>query len=189
MNSDPAPQQNSAIEFRPAWRKRDPTVERDAELFWQRMKALPPRANVPDRLANLCAAAYLSDELIGVTTARIRDINFLHCKLAMLTVLTAAGAASGLHAVGTSLSNYSHDLLEAWSRENGAEGVMGLGALIQSRNLVENYNWAVYPTTGLALVGYTRSGIQMRVSWFAHARISQHWPGVPDASDYAVEFW
>jgi hypothetical protein len=68
-------------------------------------------------------------------------------------------------------------MLEVWSREHPTEEVLGLGAIVRSRLLVQNLDVPVYPRTKLALIGYTQRGFQIRVSWFGHARISKYWPG------------
>jgi hypothetical protein len=79
--------------------------------------------------------------------------------------------------IASRLAVYSRDLLEAWSRDNPDQQVMGMGAVIQSRDLVKNIPEAVWPDTKLAFIGYTQEGYQMRVFWFAHATVSDYWPG------------
>jgi len=165
----------SEVVYRTAWHMGDPAIERDAELFWRANRALPSGSDTGARLSELCAVAYLGDELVGVATASIRTIDFLRSKLAMFRCLVAPSARN--NQVASRLGVYSRDLLEAWSKANPDEGVMGLGAVIQSRALVKNNPYAVYPDTKLAFVGYTQEGYQMRVYWFAHATISKYWPG------------
>jgi len=171
----------SELVLRPAWRLEDPAIERDAELFWRKENALPEGTDVAPRLGSLCAAAYFDDALIGVTTATIRPIDFLRCKLAMFRCLVSRNAR--VQQVASRLTVFSRDLMEAWARDNPGEEVLGLGAVIQSRALVEHSPWAVYPDTRLAFIGYTSEGYQMRVYWFAHAKISTYWPG--DAGGFA----
>jgi hypothetical protein len=163
------------LDLRAAWQRQDAAIERDAELFWLANKAIPPGSDAGTRLSELCAAAYIGDELVGISTTPIRTIGFLRTKLAMLRVLVAPGAR--VQNVARRLGVFSRDLLEAWSKENPQEGVMGLGAVIQSPLLVKNVTEAVYPETRLAFVGYTQEGFQMRVFWFAHATVSTYWPG------------
>jgi hypothetical protein len=165
----------SEIVYRNAWRLGDPAIERDAELFWRANKALPSGTDAGARLSELCAVAYRGEELVGVATASIRAIDFLRTKLAMFRCLVAPSVRNSQ--VASRLGVYSRDLLESWSKANLDEGVMGLGAVIQSRALVEHSPYAVYPDTRLAFVGYTQEGYQMRVYWFAHATISKYWPG------------
>ena len=169
------PESELNFDIRAAWRRKDPAIERDAELFWLANNALPPGTDVGARLSELCAAAYVRDKLVGISTTPIREINFLRTKLAMLRVLVSTDVR--VQNVARRLGVFSRDLLEAWSKENPNEGVMGLGAVIQSPLLVKNVTEAVYPETKLAFIGYTQEGFQMRVFWFAHATVSTYWPG------------
>lgn len=161
----------------PAWQRHDPAIERDAELFWHKEQVLPKSADVGARLAGVCAVAYSGNRLIGVTSARIRQINFLRCKLAMLRCVVARGPKQ--RDTGYQLTAYSRDLLEEWARNNPAEDVRGVGTVVQSRRLAAAWRSAYCPRTKLALVGYTAQGYPMRVYWFAHARISREYAGDP----------
>jgi len=166
---------NPDIELRSAWQLNDPAIERDAELFWLANRMLPAGVDAGKRLPELCAVAYRGDQAIAVSTASIRLIDFLRCKLAMYRVLVSRDAR--IQDIASRLAVYSRDLLEAWSRDNPDQQVMGMGAVIQSRDLVKNIPEAVWPDTKLAFIGYTQEGYQMRVFWFAHATVSDYWPG------------
>jgi hypothetical protein len=170
----------SEIVLRTAWRRHDPAIERDAELFWRAQRALRADTDVDRRLAELCACAYCDNELVALATASIREIPPLRCKLAMFRCLVAPEART--LRIASQIAVYARDLLETWSRDNPVEEVLGLGAIIQSRILVETNTHAIYPDTKLAFIGYTQEGYQMRVYWFAHARISKYWPGDADTA-------
>ena len=163
------------VQYRPAWRRNDPAIERDAEILWRREKALHPSADVTTTLASLCAAAYAGSELVATAMATVRPIPVLRCKLAMYRCFVARGARR--RGIATGLTLFSRDLIEKWSREHPNEGVLGLGAIIRSRVLAQNLDFPVYPKTRLALACYTDRGLQMRVYWFEHARTSKYWPG------------
>lgn len=177
------------IDYRPAWKRSDPVIERDAEIFWRRENALRPTANVTTSLSSLCAAAYRSKELVATASVSARPIPNLRCTLAMYRCFVAREMRE--RGIATGLTIFSRDLMEAWSSEHPEEQIVGLGAIIRSRLLVQNLDLAVYPKTKLALVGYSRRGLQIRVYWFEHARISKYWPGfqLEDTdSDDADEF-
>ena len=168
------------VELKLAWRRSDPAIERDAELYWQREGMLRPGADVALRLAQLCSVAYVGDGLAGLTTVNIREIDFLHCKLAMFRC--AVSRSFRMQHIASRLTVFTRDILEAWSRDHPEEEVLGLGCVVQSRTLVEHRSQAMWPD-GLAFVGYTAQGHQMRVYWFRHAKLSTWWPGddlVPD---------
>ena len=167
---------HAAVELRPAWRLSDPAIERDAEIFWKREGVLGPRADVPKRLSELCMAAYVDGEVVGLTSAAIQQIDSLRCKLAMFRCAVARTIRS--QRVASQLTLATRDLLEAWSRDNPDEEVLGFGCIVQSRVLVENHRWAVWPDNHLAFVGYTPRGYPMRVYWFQHAKIAPYWPGI-----------
>jgi len=162
-------------ELRLAWRRNDPAIERDAELFWRGNNALPRGEDVERRLSELCAVAYGADGLAAVATARIRTIDFLRTKLAMLRVFVAPGAR--VQNLARRLTVLCRDALEIWSKQHPEEEVMGVGTVVQSRLVVKNAPFAVYPTTKMIFVGYTQEGYQVRVYWFTHATISTYWPG------------
>jgi hypothetical protein len=177
------------VEYRPAWKRSDPVIERDAEILWRCEKALRPTANVTTNLSSLCAAAYRGNELVATALVSARPISNLRCRLAMYRCFVAREMRE--RGIATGLTIFSRDLMEAWSREHPSEQILGLGAIIRSRMLVQNLDMPVYPKTKLALVGYSRRGFQIRVYWFEHARISKYWPGfqLEDTdSDDADEF-
>jgi len=74
------------VELRRVLRKADPAIQRDAELFWRRERLLPRDANIGERLEELCMAGYDGDRLIELSTARIRYIDFLGVKIAMVRI-------------------------------------------------------------------------------------------------------
>jgi hypothetical protein len=168
----------SDLVLKRAWRLADPSIEREAELFWRARDTLVENFNIGERRSQLCAAAYLDGRLAGISTAVPREIPRLRCKLIMYRTLVSGDVRN--QQIATKLAVFSRDLLEEWSRENPQEEIQGMGAVIQSRALVENVPVPVYPDTKLSLFGYTNEGFQMRVYWFAHARISTYWPGDPD---------
>ena len=171
----------SELVLRAAWRKGDPAIERDAQLFWRANDAMQEDADIEMRLAGLCAGAYQDERLVGIATAAVRTIASLRCKLAMYRTFVERGLRN--RQIASKLGVFSRDLLEAWARDHPEEQVVGMGAVIQSRVLVEKVPFAVYPETKLAFIGYTQEGYQMRVYWFAHARISTYWPGDSFSSD------
>ena len=119
------------IQLRPAWRRKDPVIERDAKLFWRAEQLLRATADLEARVAELCLAAYDGDTLIGLTTARVRYIGFLGVKLAMLRVAVASDKRK--YRVASILQPESRELLEQWSAANPAEEVLGMGTVVQAR--------------------------------------------------------
>ncbi len=177
-------QSDSAVDIRSVWRLRAAGIERDVIDFWQRNNMLPAKASLEDRLGQLCACAYDGGQLIGLATAHIRDVDFLRARLAMFRCSVDKGARQ--KRLATALSLYAFDVLERWSLDHPEEQLMGVGAVIQSRALVEHDNRAVWPDTKLTFVGYTNDGHQFRVRWFAHGTIPKFWPGEAGAPPAAI---
>ena len=72
---------------------------------------------------------------------------------------------------GTALAVYSRALLGRWSYDHPHERVAGLGGSVESPDLIARQREPVWPQTGFVLVGYTREGRQIRVSWFEDFRL------------------
>ncbi|MEA3040669.1 MAG: hypothetical protein QOC65_158 [Sphingomonadales bacterium] len=156
-------------DLRPAWRLGDPEIERDAIAFWARTGILPPGVRPEERARELVTAAYRGERLVGVTTAALGRIDALRGRFAMLR-----GAVDPAHRrsrLGFDLLLFSRELIERWSLEHPEEKLLGLGAVIESPDLAERARQPFWPQTRLGLIGYTSEGRQIRVAWFAHARL------------------
>jgi hypothetical protein len=165
------------IVFKPAWRKDDPELERDAIAFWRRMKILPPNVRPEDRAKELCAVIYKDGEAVGVSTITLDYMKQFRGRLAMWRISIAPFFRR--RDLATELGIFTRDVMEQWSLENPAEGVMGVGAVIQARQLIQQRP-SVYWPGGMMFMGYMPSGHPLRVCWFKHAVVSTEWPPVPD---------
>jgi hypothetical protein len=158
------------VELRAAWLRKDPVIERDAELFWRNEQLLPRDIDPSERLAELCMAGYEGSTLISVSTARIRFVGFLGVKLAMLRV--AIAREKRRNRLGTIMLAESRELLEQWSAANPAEEVMGMGTVTQTRAYDERGPARGFlRSSHLGFIGWTANGEHMRVAWFEHGRI------------------
>lgn len=156
-------------ELRPAWRLGDQAIERDAVAFWRKIAILPADVRPEERARELVAVAYRGDSLVGVTTAVPARIEALRGRFAMLR-----GSVDPAHRrsrLGFDLLLFSRELLERWSQEHPEEKMLGLGAVIESPDLAERARQPFWPQSRMGLVGYTPEGRQIRVGWFAHARL------------------
>ena len=153
-----------------AWQHADPKIARDAKAFWKRLGVLPPAISLDQRASELCAAAYLDGELVGVSTVSIGDLSSLPgCRFGFFRCLVAPEHRRA-H-LATSLTVFSRDVLSTWSKQHPEEGVLGMAAIIESPYLAELSRIPVWPASGLRLIGYTNNGQQIRVVWFEHARL------------------
>lgn len=163
----------SGISYRTAWRKADSELEQHAKEFWRVRRRLPSRVNPVDRARELCAVAIHKDHAVGVSTATLERVPEFRCRMA---VYRCAVTHALRHApLSWRITEYSHDVLEKWSLENPDEKVMGLMAVIQSRELILRYP-QVFAPANMIFTGFDPAGFPIRVSWFKHATIPTDWP-------------
>ncbi|WP_114951040.1 hypothetical protein [Sphingosinicella terrae] len=157
------------LNLRPAWRLADPAIEADAIAFWHRLNLLPPRTGADERVRQLAAAAYRDGRLIAVATVYLEYFAQLRGNFAWYRCAVDPEHRRDL--ASTAITVFTRDVLERWSAENPEEAVLGLAAVIESRALADRRRDPVWANTGLNLVGHNVRGEQIRVAWFAHARV------------------
>jgi hypothetical protein len=163
-------QPRSNIALRTAWRRNDPAIERDAELFWRKERLLPESENIGERLKGLCLAGYDGETLVALSTARIRYVAFLGAKLWMLRV--AVAAEQRRNRLATHIQTASREMLEGWSAANMAEEVMGVATIQQTSAFDGRGPRRGYlPDSHLNFIGWTANGEMMRVAWFDHGTV------------------
>ncbi|MGH7023794.1 MAG: hypothetical protein ACREEB_09410 [Caulobacteraceae bacterium] len=154
------------------WRARDQAVEADAKELWRQLSVLPEGVDPDLRAEEILSLAYVDDTLAAVSTAFIREIEFLKARFAMLRCIVAP--AWRHHNIARVITGHSKGVLEAWSQAHPEERVMGMAGVVQNAEILRNPNIGglpIWPTSGLTLVGYTPKGEQIRVAWFEHARV------------------
>ena len=149
-----------------AWRSRDPRVDQDVLRFWEKFKLLPRGVDPAVRIQELCAVAYLGEELVGVATAALANLQLVRSRVGMFRCAVAPDhRRSGLAA---QLALRCLRLLEAWSVEHPEEKLMAMATVLEG-NIGDKARQPVWPLTGLTLVGYTPQSQQLRLVWFKHA--------------------
>lgn len=167
----------SEITYRMAWRKNDPELERDAIGFWEERQKLLPQGVAPEsRAKELCAVAYRDGETVGVATATLEFVPQLRCRMAVYRCAVSLGMRH--KPLSWTITEYSQDMMEEWSRENPDQKVMGLLAIMQAKEFIVKYPEIVTPAR-MAFIGFTPAGFPIRVFWFKHARIPTDWPPKP----------
>lgn len=163
------------VSFRPAWRRADPDIERDAEAFWRQESLLTTETPLAQRLSELCMAAYDEyDTLIAVSTARILHVAVLGCKLAMFRCAVADSKRRSR--LATIITGHSRELLEQWSLANPDEAVMGMMTITQTNAFDSRLQRGMFRGSHLGFIGWNTDGHPMRVAWFEHARIPAKMP-------------
>lgn len=157
------------VVIRTAWKRADPVIETDAKALWRRLSVLPEGVDADLRADEIVSAAYVGDALAGVSTAFVRELEFLRHRFYMFRGLVAPEFRK--HNIGRRLLANVRDVLEPWARDHPEEGIMGIAGVIQNPVLVERPRLPTSPVGAFTLVGYTDSGEQIRVAWFDHARV------------------
>ena len=152
------------------WQRRCPAAVEDVKVLWNRLGALPQGISAEERAHELCAAAYCDRNLVGVSTVRMGSLPSLpYCRLGFLRIHVAP--EHRVEGIALKLCIFSRSVLEEWSKDNPKERLLGMAAIIESPLLDEQSKRPLWPRTGLNLAGYNAKGEQIRIVWFAHARL------------------
>lgn len=153
------------------WRMHDARAERDALAFWREGKLLSQDVDLATRLSELCILAYADNRLVAVNTAVLQWLEQVRARIAMLRLAVAKDFRQGR--LATEMLALAKPLLERWAEQHPAEKLMGIGCVVQTREIAAKLNEAVWPRTGLAVIDHTASGDQLRLAWFAHAKVGE----------------
>ena len=172
---------NESLELLAVWRRRDPNVERDAEIFWRERMVFGSDTSIAERLNELCVVAYEREHgnLIAVSTAGLRQIDFLASRVAMFRC-TITPEYRGRR-LSYDLMTRAREVIEEWSAVNPGENVKAMATIAQTQEAHLNDAPGVFDGSGLTFVGWTANGERMRVAWFKHARIPRFPPWMPTA--------
>jgi hypothetical protein len=169
-----AENEKSPIVFRAAWQKADPRLEHDAVDYWRGSGIRLPKGVDPDeRARQLCAVAFLQERPVGVSTATLELVPQFRCRMALYRCSVKLGLRH--QPLSWRITEFSQGVLEQWSLENSHEKVMGLMAVMQSRELIMRYP-QVFGVANMVFAGFTPAGFPIRVYWFKHATIPTEWP-------------
>lgn len=157
------------IVLRPLWRRDDPQTIADVKRLWAAGGI--PAASIESRQKELCAAAYIGDELAAVSTAGIyfdpaMRNNFFAYRCMVAPQFRRRNLA-------WRISAYSLDLLKNWSAQNPEARILGLMIVVETEKFAEGLRSPIRENFGVAMhfVGYTMAGQQLRVVWFDDAKL------------------
>ena len=148
----------------------DDALSKELLDFWSARNALTPeqgRERLPEVLALLRNAA---GEIVGVNSAGSVPLALFanqpfHVYRCLLTE-QAAEPADWL-----ALLSAGCEILDEGAQAQGNSGEIGLLVQIVRRDLQSAWPEAIWPRTGLVHAGYTDRGHQLRVRYYANARI------------------
>lgn len=157
------------VDYRGVWQAADTRTRVDAMNFWTEYDLLNKAADPAARAAQLCVIAYEDGAVVGVATAQIRPLELLKGRFAMFRCAVAPGRRR--RGVATALAVRSRGVLEAWALANPEREVLGMACVVLGPELQAKQAQALWPLSGLGLVGYTEAGAQVRVAWFSHTMV------------------
>src|SRR5262245_39993742 len=164
--------ESDSVTLVPAWRLNDARIAEDAKAFWQRLRVLPTSVSADQRAMELCAAAYIRHELVGVSTISLEYHPGLRCRLGIFRCLVSPDHTQ--RRIPKRLTDYSRGLLESWSKQNPREEVLGMAFSLKSQKfdlLRKRPVWRGANNAYYWLIGYAPNGNQIRLTWFAHATV------------------
>jgi hypothetical protein len=164
--------ESDSVTLVPAWQLHDARIADDAKAFWRRLRVLPPSVSADQRAMELCAAAYIKNELVGVSTISLEYHPGLRSRLGIFRCLVSPDHTQ--RRIAKRLTDYSRGLLENWSKQNPQEEVLGMAFTLESQKFELLRKRPVWRGTNNAyywLIGYAPNGNQIRLTWFAHARV------------------
>ena len=171
-DADPASEPLARTDYRVAWRRDDPELERDAIAFWRRLGILPPGVSPEARAKELCCLGYIDGEVAAVSTASVESLPFLRARAALYRCATAPEHRRRWLVAQISVQSFA--ALERWSAEHPEAGVKGMAAILDTPMYVQMKRkpvWKFRKDFELVLIGHTNDGLQMRMAWFPGVRL------------------
>ena len=134
--------------LKPVWRMGDVRAERDVLAFWREGKLLSQDVDLETRLKELCVVAYAGTRVVGVNTAVLQRLEEVRARIAMLRLAVARDFRQTY--LATEILGLARPLLERWAAEHPEEKLMGIGCVVQTREIQEKLFEATWPRSGPA---------------------------------------
>ena len=170
--------ERSHVQFRAIWNNVSDGVARDAADYWTQQRLLPQGVDPTDRVSQLIAAAYEGDRLVAVATGEVANLPHLRREFVFIRVSVHPEARR--HRIAYEMSEYAVRVLEEWAQGDEQNHIAGAALVIESAALREASAYPEWPigfrapadtAGGWHLVGYNKTGQQVRVAWFNHTRV------------------
>lgn len=155
------------VRYLRVWPCADDRVMSDAAAMWEREGALPDGASSLERGRELVIALYDGAAMIGCLTAELAVLPRLRARFAFCRSFIAPPYRR--MRLTDRLMIDGHDALGNWAQAHPEERLAGCAAIYQNPHLGAH---PVEPS-GLTLIGYTKSGQQIRVLWFNHYELNR----------------
>lgn len=161
----------TGLVFKTVWRQDDPGLMEEAKAFWART-GLVAENHRWRRARELGVMIYAGEALVGIATAELETLPGLGARFAV--VQGVVEPAFRRQSISMRALGLFREVLEDWSLANPEENVMGMAGVVEAAEYAEKSREPVWNDhgCGLTLVGHTaHKRQQIRVTWFAHARL------------------
>lgn len=157
------------VVFRPVWRRDDPQTVYDVRRLWS-LAGVPPSV-AKSRESEICATAYIGEELAAVSTAKISYDPGMRNNFFGYRCLVAPHVRQ--RDMAWRISAYSLKLLQEWSVQNPHERILGLMISVETDKFTAGLQRSIREKLGFKMhfVGYSLEGQQLRVVWFDDAML------------------
>jgi len=160
--------------YHDVWQTLDDSTRDEVASFWQRHGAILDEQRARKRVGQVVALARAAGgEIAGVCTAQKQRVPDLGETLYYYRTFVAPGFRNGF--IVRRLLARAVGVLGEYSRRHPGDGAKGVYLELENPSFAKRLRWAVWPRPGLEFVyiGTTPQGLERRVLWFPHARISR----------------
>ena len=170
-NEDKTPIDISNVVYKNVFKKdKDEEVSKAVrELYDDELNEEMATAAKATRLPFLCVVALDGDKAIGISTIMMEPSQALWVKIGFFRCIVRTEYRR--RGIATQLVNECKKVLAAWSEENPDANLKAMGVYTHLKLLGEKSKQPVCNKTGLTLVGYDNTGLQIRLAWFDNARV------------------
>lgn len=156
------------VTLKTVWRSADAVTERDVLAFWREHNLLPADVDLAARLKDIAVVAYDGERVVGVSEGSLTYMERVRARVAMQKISVAADRRR--ESIAQDLATQYRKTMEEWSKAHPEEKVMAVGSIVATRHLGDAGRRPVF-RNGMALIGYTPQGEQIRIGWFSHAQV------------------
>jgi len=149
------------------WKKEVPGLRERVNHFWAQNDRRPHADNIEERLSELLIVATLGDEIVSVSSAKLKP--HIHENSIFAFYRISVGTKFRQAGLSNMMVNLAWAHLTQWSIDNPELGLKGMAWVYEN----PVYDRRVIPQrpNGFILTGYTQSKLPVYMKWFQHAEV------------------
>lgn len=154
----------------PVWRQVGPDLRDELVAFWQRNAAIPDPAKAAARAAQaVCIGRDEDGAICAVGTAVVSVLPRMRQPMYFYRQFFAPGLRGQRR--GIPFLNEARRVLEAYNATLPVPEALGVLLELENQQVAANHTRAYEPHADSTFIGYSPRGFQLRVSYFADARL------------------